>query len=437
MFVMDCLSVNNRGNLEIGGCDCVILAREFGTPLYVLDEGQIRKNCREFNEALNKYYESNGLVLYASKALCTMALCRIAESEGLGLDVVSGGEMYTALKAGFPPEKIYFHGNNKTRDELKMAVQNGIGRIVADNFEEVCLLNDIAAGCNRNVEVLIRIKPGIDAHVHEFVKTGDRDSKFGFSLEEGQALSAALEIFGMKNLRLAGIHCHIGSQIFGPEPFDLAINVMMGFLNEVRRTTGDELRELNIGGGFGIKYVREDDPMDFEGYIRAISSSIIERSRYYGFKPPRLLIEPGRAIVGNAGITLYTAGSVKNIPGITKYVSVDGGMTDNPRYALYGARYEAVAAGRAAEPKSEKVTIAGKCCESGDVIVRDVMLQDVKAGDIVAIQSTGAYNYSMASNYNRIPRPAVVLANEGKPKVIVMRETYEDMVSKDVIPEDI
>ncbi len=437
MFVSEALSVNDRGHLVIGGCDCVKLAEEYGTPLYIMDEELIRKNCRAFRKGIEKYYDGNGLVLYASKAFSSLAACRIAEQEGLGLDVVSGGEVYTALKAGFPVDRIYFHGNNKSREELVMALDNSIGRIVVDSYEELFNLDGIAGSKNKCADVLFRIKPGIDAHTHDFIKTGQIDSKFGFALETGEAFDVIRRASKMDNINVVGLHCHIGSQIFDIEPFVEAVKVMLNFISELKEKLGLEIKELNLGGGFGIKYIPAHDPIEYEKYLEAVAETVKATAKEKNLYLPKILIEPGRSIVGPAGITLYAVGSVKDIPGIRKYITIDGGMTDNPRYILYEAVYDAVIANRADAPRTEKVTIAGKCCESGDLIAKDIDMPEIKAGDILAVLATGAYNYSMSSNYNRIPRPSVVLVKEGKSRLIVARESYDDLVRNDIIPEDI
>jgi diaminopimelate decarboxylase len=437
MFVTGALKINDRNHLEIGGCDCVELAKEYGTPLYVMDEDLIRRNCRKYREAMNKHYNGNGLVLYASKALSTMAICRIVEQEGLGLDVVSGGELYTALKAGFPMDKVYFHGNNKTIQEIEMAIDNNIKRIVVDNIEELQNINKIAGKRGKTINISFRIKPGIDAHTHDFVQTGQIDSKFGVALENGEALEFVRIALTMPNIKVVGVHCHIGSQIFELEPFKLAASVLLDFISEVKEKLGLEIAELNLGGGFGIRYVTEDNPIEYDNYIESVSLVVKSICSEKGLKFPFILMEPGRSIVGPAGITLYSVGSVKDIKNVRKYVSVDGGMTDNPRYALYQSQYHAVIANRPDAKKTGKVTIAGKCCESGDILIKDIAMPDIMAGDILAILATGAYNYSMSSNYNRIPRPPIILVKDGKSRVIVKREDYEDITRNDIIPEDI
>ncbi|NLY43824.1 MAG: diaminopimelate decarboxylase [Clostridiaceae bacterium] len=432
MFISECLSVNKLNHLEIGGCDTVELAKEYGTPLYVMDEGLIRKYCKIYKNSMDKYYGGNGLVLYASKAFCTYYMCKLIEQEGLGLDVVSGGELYTALKAKFPVEKIYFHGNNKTYDELYMAVENGVGRIVVDNEYELEMLSGIAEKLGKKVKILFRIKPGIDAHTHDFIRTGQIDSKFGVALENGEALDIIKKSLEYTNIELVGLHCHIGSQIFDLEPFELAAKVMMNFIGDLKDKLGIEIQELNLGGGYGIKYVPEHDPIEYGSFIESVSKVVKQVAQERGVALPFILMEPGRSIVGPAGITLYTVGAIKNIPNVRKYVSVDGGMGDNPRYILYQARYDAVLANNATAERKEVVTIAGKCCESGDILIKDIKMPVMKPGDYIAVLATGAYNYSMASNYNRIPRPAVVMVNEGKARLIVKRETYEDLIKNDV-----
>jgi len=431
------LRINEKGHLVIGGYDSVELAREFGTPLYVLDEDVIRSNMRMYKNAMDKYYEGKGLVLYASKALCTMALCRIAQQEGLGLDVVSGGELYTAMKAGFPMEKVYFHGNNKSAKELSEALDAGIGRIVVDNIHELVTLNDLCRQKGKIARISVRVKPGIDAHTHDFVRTGQIDSKFGVALENGEIYEFASMAKNFENIELVGVHCHIGSQIFDLEPFEETARVMLGMIAELKDRFGINISELNLGGGFGIKYTSEDDPIEYDRYVESVSKVVKEACKEYGIEQPFILMEPGRSIVAPAGITLYTVGAVKEIKGIRKYVSIDGGMYDNPRYALYKSKYTFLVANRADAPIAQEVTVAGKCCESGDLLGENVPLQDVKPGDILAVLATGAYNYSMSMNYNRNGRPPVVLVKNGKARIIVKGEDYEDIVRNDVIPEDL
>jgi diaminopimelate decarboxylase len=432
MFVSENLTVNEKNHLVIGKNDTVELAQKFGTPLYVLDEELIRKNCRTYKNAIDKYYDGKGLVLYANKAFCSLYTCRIVEEEGLGSDVVSGGELYTAVKAGFPMEKIYFHGNNKTEEELRLAIEHQVGHIIVDNIYELELLNQIAAEYGRVQNIMFRIKPGIDAHTHSFIRTGQIDSKFGVALENGEAFEITQKAMEMKNVRVNGVHCHIGSQIFDIDPFCAAAEVMMNFVGDLKDRLGLEIEELNLGGGFGIRYTEQDDPVPYDEYIRSVSEVVKTTAKKRGIKLPLIIMEPGRSIVAPAGITLYTVGGEKDIKGIRKYISVDGGMCDNPRYILYQSEYEAVVANRANAPKTEKVTIAGKCCESGDVLMENVMMPDIQVGDTLAVLATGAYNYSMASNYNRIAKPAVVAVSDGEAKVVVKRETYEDLIRNDL-----
>ena len=432
MYVSDCIDINNEGHLTLGGCDTVELAKEFGTPLYVFDENEIRKNLRTFRDSMEEYYGGNGLAVYASKAFNCKEMCRICAQEGTGIDVVSGGELYTALSVGFPADRIVFHGNNKTYSELYTAVESGVGRIVVDNIDELETLSRIAAEQGKTAGIMFRIKPGIDAHTHDFIKTGQVDSKFGFALETGEAMDAVKKALATPNVKLRGLHCHIGSQIFDIDPFELAAKVMLELFRAVKDETGAELEELNLGGGFGIKYLESECPKPYGEYMKNVSAVVRECCEKLGLKMPFVLIEPGRSVVGAAGLTLYTVGSVKKIPDIRTYVSVDGGMADNPRYALYHADYEIVCANKANEERTQTVTVAGKCCESGDLIQENTKLQAVEAGDILAVLSTGAYNYSMSSNYNRIPRPPVVMVKDGVARVVVRRETYEDVANCDV-----
>lgn len=437
MFVSKALSINSKNHLEIGGCDCVELVNNYGTPLYVLDENLIRENCRLYKNAMDKHYDGNGMVLYASKALSTMAICKIVEQEGLGIDVVSGGELYTAMKAGVSMDKIYFHGNNKTCEELEFAISKNIKRIVVDNQEELKRINEIARIQGKIVDIAFRIKPGIDAHTHDFVQTGQIDSKFGVALENGEAFEIISEASKMSNVKVVGIHCHIGSQIFDLEPFKLAAKVMLDFIINLKNKLNIVIEELNLGGGFGIKYTIDDNPIEYDHYIESVSKVVKSICKEKGIKLPFIVMEPGRSIVASAGITLYKVGSVKDIKNVRTYVSVDGGMTDNPRYALYQSKYEAVLANRANAPRVKEVTIAGKCCESGDLLAKDIKMPEIEVGDILAVLATGAYNYSMSSNYNRIPRPPIVLVNNGRARIIVKREDYDDIIRNDVIPEDL
>ena len=432
MFVNDCLNINEKGHLTIGGCDTVELAKEYGTPLYVLDENTIRTTCRSYVESFKKYYNGNGMPLYASKALSCKELCRIADEEHLGLDVVSGGEIYTAQQAGFPMEKTHFHGNNKTAAEIEFALNAGVGTFVVDNLYELELLNDIAGRLNKKAKISFRIKPGVDAHTHNFIRTGQIDSKFGFALETGEAMDGVKAAIAAENIDFKGVHCHIGSQIFDVEPFERAAEVMIGFMADIKAQTGVEVEELDLGGGFGIKYSSDDNPLAYSEYMAKVAGVLKAECVKRGVKQPFIVIEPGRSVAGSAGITLYTVGAVKTIPDIRTYVSIDGGMGDNPRYILYQSTYELICANKADKPKDFKITLAGRCCESGDLIQEDALVQQVEPGDIMAVLSTGAYNYSMSSNYNRIPKPPVVMVSGGESRVVVRRETYEDIIAKDM-----
>ena len=432
MFVNDCLNTSEKGHLTIGGCDTVELAKEYGTPLYVLDETTIRNTIRSYVSSFKKFYDGNGMPLYASKALSCKELCRIAKEENIGLDVVSGGEIYTALQAGFPMEKVHFHGNNKTEDEIRFALKSKVGKFVVDNLYELELLNKIAGEMNIKADISFRIKPGVDAHTHNFIRTGQIDSKFGFALETGEAFEAVKEALKLDNVCLKELHCHIGSQIFDIEPFVTAAEIMIDFMAKIKSELGAVISELNLGGGFGIMYTSDDEPVPYENYMDNVSVAVKAKCAEHGLPVPFIYIEPGRSVVGEAGITLYTVGGKKEIPNVRTYVSIDGGMTDNIRYALYQSAYTVVNASKADKPADEIVTIAGKCCESGDLVQEHTKVADVQVGDILAVLSTGAYNYSMASNYNRIPRPAIVMVKDGKSRVIVKRESYEDIVRNDV-----
>lgn len=436
MYLHGTSRINDQGHLEIGGVDAVNLTEQFGTPLYVVDEELVRRRCREYIGA----FKASGLkfqVAYASKAFCTMAMCRIADEEGLSLDVVSDGELYTALKAGFPPERIHFHGNNKTPREIEMALDAQIGCFVVDNFVELGLVNGMAGERGRTVNILLRVTPGVSAHTHEYTSTGQQDSKFGFDLGNGAAFRAVEEASALPNVKLLGLHSHIGSQIFEVDGFKLAVEKVMGLATKVREELGVLFQVVNLGGGFGIRYVEGDRPLPVAQYVNAIVDSIHTSFAGQDYPIPEIWIEPGRSIIGDAGTTLYTVGTYKEIPGIRKYVAVDGGMTDNPRPALYESQYEAMLANRALEEPEEVVSVAGKCCESGDMLIWDLSLPKVKSGDILAVACTGAYNYSMASNYNRIPRPAVVFVKQGAADLVVRRESYDNIVGNDLIPERI
>lgn len=425
--------INEKGHLEIGGVDTTDLAERFGTPLYIMDEKLIRTQCKNFMEAFRR----TGLpfqVAYASKAFCTTAMCRLVDQEGLSLDVVSEGELYTALQAGFPAERIHFHGNNKTIQEIEMAMDVRIGCFVIDGFTELQWINALAKERGIKVKALLRITPGVEAHTHEYISTGQEDSKFGFDVGNGQAMEAVRQAIVAEGIELLGVHSHIGSQIFEVEGFRVAVEKVVQFAIDVREETRTTFKVVNLGGGFGVRYVEGDTPLAIFEYVNAITEAVISGFGNAQYPVPEVWIEPGRSIVGEAGTTLYTIGAVKDIPGVRKYVSVDGGMTDNPRPALYQARYEAMIANRGLDKNEEVVSIAGKCCESGDMLIWDLPLPNVGAGDLLAVASTGAYNYSMASNYNRIRRPAAVFVKDGQADIIVERETLDHLVQNDVIP---
>ena len=432
MILYPHFDVGENGHLTIGGLDAVELAKEFGTPAYIIDEDVIRENCRTYLKAAKVCFGPDALPLYASKALSFTGIYRIVAEEGLGIDCVSGGELYTAKNADFPAERIYFHGNNKTDADLCQALDMGVGTIVVDGREELEALNALAGERGARQKILLRITPGIDPHTHRAIMTGNVDSKFGSAIVTGQALEITRAALTMPHLSLAGFHCHIGSQIFDIEPFRDAAGIMLHFIADVKAATGFEAKELNLGGGLGVRYIEEDRTVDYAKAVAEIAEIVRKGAAEAGVAMPRVILEPGRSLVAAAGATLYTVGSVKEIPGFRRYVSVDGGMPDNPRYALYQSQYTALIANKAAEPKDHRVTVAGRCCESGDLIGENMPLQSPERCDIRAVLCTGAYNYSMASNYNRIPRPPVVLLHKGKARIAVRRETYADLVDLDV-----
>lgn len=432
MFVSDHLGVNQQHHLTIGGVDTIELAEQFHTPLFVMDEDKIRDHCRQFRHSIEEYYQGAGLVCYASKAFCCKQMYRIAKEEGIGTDVVSMGELYTAMSVDFPVEKICYHGNNKTPQELEYALECGVGRIVVDNLSELHLLNDLAGNMDKKAVILLRVTPGIDAHTHQFIRTGQLDSKFGLAIELGLAMEAIKQAIQLPHIVLDGIHCHIGSQIFDIDPFEHAAEVMLSLIAEVQTTLGFSLKTLNLGGGFGIQYTDSDDPVAYDCYMKRVSEVVKKKATELGLPLPYIIIEPGRSIVGPAGITLYTVGNIKEIPNIRKYLAVDGGMTDNPRYALYQAEYDFLIANRADAPKDDMVTVAGRCCESGDLLGEHIKLQSAQVGDILAVCATGAYNYAMSSHYNRVAKPAVVMVSDGVAKEVVRRETLEDLTRFDI-----
>jgi diaminopimelate decarboxylase len=422
--------INDKGHLIIGGCDTVELAAEFGTPLYVFDEISLRSRCAEFKQEFGQRY-ANTTVIYACKAFINRALALIFKEEGLGLDVVSAGEISIARSAGFPLDRVYFHGNNKSAEELRLALEWGIGRIVVDNFHELTILTEIAGERGDKPDILLRLSPGVMAHTHRYNVTGAVDTKFGFPLLSGD--EAVAQALSAPNVNLVGFHFHIGSLIYDIEPYQQAIEVILGFAAEVKRKHGFEMGELNIGGGFAIQYAVDFPAPPISAYAEAIASKIIDKCRQLDLALPRLVIEPGRSIVGRAGVALYTVGVVKDIPGVRRYVSVDGGMADNIRPALYGAKHEAVVASKMAEEEVGRVTIAGKFCESGDILIENIALPPVSAGDIIAVPDCGAYCLPLGSNYNASLKPAIVLVKEGKAHLIRRRETFDDLIRCDLI----
>lgn len=426
-------AINGEGRLEIGGCDAVELARRFGTPLYVVDEQYLRETCREFRSAFESRYP-NSHISFSSKAFTTMAICRIVEAEGLGVDVSSGGELHTALSAGVAPSKIVMHGSNKSAEEMRMAVAARVSRIGIDCLEEIEALQSIASAEKATLEVLVRVAPGVEADTHTHIQTGKVDTKFGFSIAGGAAKEAVAKVLEAPNLTMRGINCHIGSQIFDLGPFREAVEMMVGLAAELRDELGVVVEDLDLGGGLGVHYVAEDNPPSLEEYAEAVTGAVREGCGKHCLPLPRLILEPGRRLIGEAGTTLYTVGVVKHIPSLRTYVSVDGGMSDNPRPALYEARYDALVANKAKEPRTGKVTVSGKHCET-DTLIVDLEAPEIESGDILAVQTTGAYNYSMASNYNRLPRPAAVLVSGGEADVIVERESLDDLLRCDRIPD--
>ena len=409
MIVHKHFDINEKGHLTIGGADAVELARQFGTPAYIIDENVVRENCRAYLRAATKYFGADALPLYASKALCFTGIYKLAAEEGLGIDCVSGGELYTAKRAGFPADKIYFHGNNKTDRDIADALDMGVGTFVVDNEDELDALSAEATRRGITQRILLRITPGIDPHTHRAIMTGNVDSKFGNAIVTGQAMRIVKRALASDGIYLAGLHCHIGSQIFDIEPFADAASIMVKFIAEIKAQCGYEIRELNLGGGLGVRYTEYDREINYEEAIRDIAAVVTEFCRENDIAMPKVILEPGRSLVAAAGATLYTVGSVKEIPDFRNYISVDGGMPDNPRYALYQSQYTALIANRANAPRDYRATVAGRCCESGDLLGENMEIQRAKRGDILAVLVTGAYNYSMASNYNRLPRPPVIM----------------------------
>lgn len=426
-------SINKSGNLSFDQCEIIKLAQKYKTPCYVFSENIIRKKCRQYNSAFSKR-NIDFEIIYAGKAFLVKAICNILKEEGLSLDVSSGGELYTALSAGFPPDKIFFHGNNKSQEELEFALKEKVGTMMVDSEYELDLIEQIAESLNTKVGIILRVTPGIDTHTHKYIQTGQVDSKFGISIN--QVPNFMKKVLSKEHISYDGLHFHLGSQIFDLSSYVLAIKEMVKLMRKIKDLEGIDTLNLNLGGGLGVKYLESDLPPSIENFVNLIVDNVENEARKNNLIMPKILIEPGRSIVAEAGITLYTIGNIKEIPGIRKYLIVDGGMTDNPRPILYEAKYEGILANKINSilPK-EVVTIAGKCCESGDIMIKDLKLPSASVGDLLVVFTTGAYHYSMSSNYNRLPRPAVVLVNQGKDDVIVKKETYADLVRNDTMPE--
>ncbi len=425
------MSIKNN-TLYIGGVSCVELAKKYSTPLYVYDENLIRSNCKEYK----KYFrvkENGNKVAYAGKAFLPLYMCNIINEENLCLDVVSGGELYTAYKANFPMENILFHGNNKTIDEIKMGIELGVGRFVVDNFYELDIIEDLCKNKNITQEIYFRITPGIEAHTHDYIKTGQIDSKFGFALINGDLYEAIEKLSKYKNIKLVGLHAHIGSQIFDIEPFMDEVDIMMDLIKEIKEKFDIDLKEIDLGGGIGVYYTKEDKPNSIKEFCEAIINRVDKKCNKLGIKVPKLIIEPGRSIIANAGSTLYTIGSIKDIKDVRTYVSVDGGMTDNIRPSLYKAGYECSIVNKMKYEKVNNVTVAGKCCESGDILITHANVMEIESGDILITTSTGAYGYSMSSNYNKIPKSAVVMVRDGDDKLVCKRQSYEELLNLEII----
>lgn len=426
------LKINKNSNLEIGGCDLIELAEKYGTPLYVLDEHTIRSICKDYKDAFKAYPKVN--MMYASKALCTMAVTSVIASEGFGFDVVSAGEIYTVYKSGVDMSNVLFNGNNKSVDELSLAIKLGVGRISVDNFFELSLLNEIAKSQNRTVDILLRITPGIECHTHEYIQTGHLDSKFGFDLTQ---IDEAVELIlnNYTNLKLHGLHAHIGSQIFETSIYGDEIEILVKEIARLNKKFDLQLDELNIGGGIGVKYTEDDCPPSVYDVAEIIINKLNECIEKYKIEAPVLFIEPGRSIISTSGVTLYTIGSSKQVPKGKKYIAVDGGMSDNIRPSMYQAEYVAELANKPQEELKEKVVVAGRFCESGDILIKNIEFPEIEEGDILCVYNTGAYNYSMASNYNRVEKPAMVLVNNSQSDIIINRETLDDLISHDEIPD--
>lgn len=431
-MLYDNLTINDRGHLAIGGLDSVDLASEYGTPLYVMDEDVIRANCRTYVDAMHEYFGSDSAPLYASKALCFKGIYPVVESEGMCVDVVSPGEIYTALEAGFPREKMFFHGTNKTDADIEFGVENGIGYFVVDNPNELAVLDRVAGAKGVVQKVLLRLTVGLDPHTLEAINTGRVDSQFGVPIDTGQADDFVRAALACSSVQVEGFHSHVGSQIFESDSFMKQIDILTEYAARLRDETGHTIRILNIGGGFGVRYIDNEPVLDIPGRIREISEHLKASCSRFDFPQPVIYMEPGRSIVADAGVTLYTTGGAKEVKGYRNYITVDGGMTDNPRFALYGSKYTVMNASRADQPEEYECTVAGRCCESGDRIAENIMIAEPERGDIIAVLTTGAYNYSMASNYNRVPRPAMIMISEGKSRIVVRRESYADMLRNEL-----
>jgi len=426
------LSVNEKGHLAFAGMDTVELAKTYGTPLYLLDENKIREKCNIYKRAMKHAFGENALPLYAGKALCIKDIYRIMREEEMGIDVVSSGEIYTANAAGFPMEKAYFHGNNKTDADIAYAMDVGVGYFVCDNEEELLAIEREAEKRGKTQKILIRLTPGIDPHTHKAISTGSVDSKFGVAIETGQAMAFVRTVLAQKHIDLFGFHCHIGSQIFETEPFTDAAAIMLRFIADARDTLGYIAKELNLGGGMGVRYLESHPAIDYAENIAKIAAKMKELCATLSLDMPAIRMEPGRSIVADAGLTLYTVGTLKTIPGFRNYVSIDGGMPDNPRYALYQSPYSILLANRMHDAKDTVCTVAGRCCESGDLIQEGVPLPKPARNDTLAVLTTGAYNYAMASNYNRLPRPAMLMLRDGQAKQILRRESFEDLLRNEL-----
>lgn len=429
MYGYNYLTRDDNGILEIEGCNSLELLKKYGSPLYVMNESFIIDRCKQIKKYhIDKY---GGFAVYASKAFSNKAMLKLIKEQGIGIDVVSGGELYTASSVDFPMENVIFHGNNKLPSEIEMAVELGVGRIIIDNLYDVENVIKISNEKKKSTGVMVRIAPGVEGDTHDFIKTGHEDSKFGFCLNDGLLEKSIEKLLNAEYINFRGIHAHVGSQLLENEVFKEEVAVLVELYDKLYKTFNVEINEINLGGGFGIFYTEDDTRLDVSFFTDVMNDEVDKQFKEKGLKRPMVIIEPGRWIAGEAGVTLYTIGAIKNVEGIRKYISVDGGMTDNPRLALYGSEYLAVAVENS-DREEEVVTVAGKCCETGDIIINNIAIPERKSGDHLAVLSTGAYNYSMASNYNRIPKPAVIMVKNGESRLIVKRETYEDITRNDI-----